>query len=206
MKDIFNNIETKEKDALIKGLEAHTVNLKKNTELSKILYKNILGIVLSGSVQIIKIDYDGNKSILEDVYEKMVFGSIISSLDSEEISLVAKEDATLLIFDYDHILKFTNTSSKSYIQFLKNVLQITNNEVAKKNIRTEILTKKTIRSRLLTYFETYSKGGRLVLNHTYTELADFLAVDRCAMTRELKNMKEEGVIETRGREITIKMS
>lgn len=206
MYNIFDSIESKEKDTLIKELEAHTVKLKKNTTLSKIFYRNILGIVLTGNAQIIKIDYDGNKSILEDLTDNMIFGSIISSLDSEEISLVAKEDATLLIFDYDHILKFTNTSSKSYIQFLKNVLQITNNEVAKKNIRTEILTKKTIRSRLLTYFETYSKGGTLVLNHTYTELADFLAVDRCAMTRELKNMKNEGVIETHGRRITIKIN
>lgn len=206
MKDIFNNIETKEKEALIKGLEAHTVKLKKNTELSKILYKNILGVVLGGSAQIIKIDYEGNKSILEDLCEGMVFGSIISSLDSEEISLVAKEEVSLLIFDYDHIFSYTSPNSKSYIQFLKNILQITNNEVDKKNIRTEILTKKTIRSRLLTYFETYSKGGTLVLSHTYTELADFLAVDRCAMTRELKNMKEEGVIQTHGRRITIKMS
>lgn len=206
MYNIFDSIDSKEKDTLIKELEAHTVKLKKNTTLSKILYRNILGIVLTGNAQIIKIDYDGNKSILEDLTDNMIFGSIISSLDSEEISLVAKEDATLLIFDYDHILKFTNTSSKSYIQFLKNVLQITNNEVAKKNIRTEILTKKTIRSRLLTYFETYSKGGTLVLNHTYTELADFLAVDRCAMTRELKNMKNEGVIETHGRRITIKIN
>lgn len=205
MHDIFNNIDTKEQETLRKTLEANTIKLKKNTELSKILYKNVLGIVLTGTAQIIKIDYEGNKNILEDLTDNMVFGSIISSLDSEEISLVAKEDTSLLIFDYDRILNYNNFNSKSYMQFLKNVLEITNYEITKKNIRTEILTKKTIRARLLAYFETYAKGGKVILSHTYTELADFLAVDRCAMTRELKNMKEEGFIETKGRSITIKM-
>lgn len=205
MHDIFNNIDAKEQEFLRKTLEANTIKLKKNTELSKILYKNVLGIVLTGTAQIIKIDYEGNKNILEDLTDNMVFGSIISSLDSEEISLVAKEDTSLLIFDYDRILNYNNFNSKSYLQFLKNVLEITNYEITKKNIRTEILTKKTIRARLLAYFETYAKGGKVILNHTYTELADFLAVDRCAMTREFKNMKEEGFIETKGRSITIKM-
>lgn len=206
MQDIFKYITTKEKENLIRSLEAHTINLKKNMTLNKILYKNILGIVIVGSAQIIKVDYEGNKSILEDVYENAVFSSTILPLDSEEISLVAREDSVLLIFDYDRILNYNNTNSKSYVQFLKNILQITNDEITKKNVRTEILTKKTIRARLLAYFETYSKGGQLILSHTYTELADFLAVDRCAMTRELKNMKEEGVIQTHGRKITMKMS
>lgn len=205
MHNIFYNIEPKEQEFLRKTLEANNINLKKNTELSKILFKNILGVVLTGTVQIIKIDYDGNKNILEDLTANMIFGSTISSLDSEDISLVAKDDSTLLIFDYDRILNYTNFNSKSYMQFLKNVLEITNDEIAKKNTRTEILTKKTIRTRLLTYFETYAKGGRVILSHSYTELADFLAVDRCAMTRELKNLKEEGFIETKGRNITIKI-
>ncbi len=205
MHDIFYNIGPKEQESLKKMLEASSIKLKKNTELSKILYKNILGIVLTGTAQIIKIDYDGNKNILEDLTSNMIFGSSISSLDSEDISLIAKEDSTLLIFDYDRILNYTSINSKSYVQFLKNILDITNDVIAKKNIRTEILTKKTIRTRLLAYFETYAKGGKVILNHSYTELADFLAVDRCAMTRELKNLKEEGFIEAKGRNITIKM-
>lgn len=205
MHDVFYNIDPKEQESLKKMLEASNIKLKKNTKLSKILYKNILGIVLTGTAQIIKIDYDGNKNILEDLTPNMIFGSTISSLDSEDISLIAKEDSTLLIFDYDRILNYTSINSKSYMQFLKNILDITNDVIAKKNIRTEILTKKTIRTRLLAYFETYAKGGKVILNHSYTELADFLAVDRCAMTRELKNLKEEGFIETKGRNITIKM-
>ena len=204
MKSIFYNIDSSEQELLSKSLEASNVNLKKNTALSKILYKNVLGIVISGSAQVIKIDYEGDKNIVEDLTPNMVFGSSISFLDGEDIELVAKEDAKLLVFDYERILNYNNYTSKSYVQFLKNILEITNDKINKENIRTAIISKKSIRSKLLTSFETYAKGGKVILGYTYTELAGFLAVDRCAMTRELKNLKEEGFIETNGRIITIK--
>ena len=72
--------------------------------------------------------------------------------------------------------------------------------------RIEILTKKTIRDKLLEYFNIYRKkhASKIIyLPFSFTDLADFLAVDRSAMTRELKNLKEEGFIETKGRRITL---
>lgn len=206
MHNIFYKISSEEQEILSKMLEANIIKLKKNSTLSKIIYKNILGVVLNGAAQIVKIDYDGNKSIIEDLFPNMVFGSTISSLESEEISLMAKEDTSLIIFDYDRILNSEHIDCKCYMQFLKNILNITNDEITQKNIRIEIITKKTIRARLLAYFEVFSKNGKILLNTTYTELADYLAVDRCAMTRELKNLKEEGFIETHGKTILIKLS
>ena len=79
-------------------------------------------------------------------------------------------------------------------------------ESEEKNERIEILTKKTIRDKLLEYFNIYRKkhASKIIyLPFSFTDLADFLAVDRSAMTRELKNLKEEGFIETKGRRITL---
>ena len=75
-----------------------------------------------------------------------------------------------------------------------------------KNERIEILTKKTIRNRLLEYFTIMSNkhGTKFIyLPFNYTDLADYLAIDRCAMSRELKNLKEEGFIEIKGKRITL---
>jgi len=72
--------------------------------------------------------------------------------------------------------------------------------------RIEILTKKTIRNKLLEYFNITSKknGSRnIYIPFNYTDLADYLAIDRCAMSRELKYLKEEGLIETKGKRITL---
>lgn len=205
MKDIFYKISPEDQEKLIKTLVANTITLKKNSTLDKILYQNILGIVLTGNAQIVKDDYDGNRSIVQDLTSHTLFGSIISSLNNEDFSLIAKEDCSILLFDYDRIITRPYSNNKNYMQFILNILDITTEEINKKNIRIELLAKKTIRGKLLAYFEMFAKGRQLVIPFSYTELADFLAIDRCAMTRELKNLKEEGFIETRGRHIKLNM-
>ena len=205
MKDIFYKITPKDQEILIKSLNANTINLKKGLKLEKFIYQNILGIVLTGTAQIIKEDYDGNKTIVQDLEPHMLFGSTLSSLNNEEFSFIAKEDCSLLLFDYDRILTKPYLNNESYVQFVLNILDITTEEINKKNIRIELLAKKTIRTKLLAYFETFAKGRQLTIPFSYTELSDFLAIDRCAMTRELKNLKEEGFIETHGRHIKLNM-
>ena len=76
-----------------------------------------------------------------------------------------------------------------------------------KNERIGILTKKTIRDKLLEYFRIRSRktGSRnIYLPFTFKELADYLAVDRSAMSRELSYLKDEGLIETIGKRIVLK--
>ena len=70
----------------------------------------------------------------------------------------------------------------------------------------EILSKKTIRSKLLTYFNiryNQKKSKYIYLPYNYKDLAEYLAIDRCAMTREIKYLKEDGFIETKGKRITL---
>ena len=68
------------------------------------------------------------------------------------------------------------------------------------------MTNKSTRDKLLAYFNMVSRrnGSRIIyLPFSYTDLADYLAVNRSAMTRELSNMKVEGLIETKGRRIKL---
>jgi len=76
----------------------------------------------------------------------------------------------------------------------------------KKNERIEILSKKTIRNRLLEYFniEANKHGSKYIyLPFNFTDLADYLGVDRSAMSRELSHLKEEKQIEVKGKKITL---
>ena len=74
------------------------------------------------------------------------------------------------------------------------------------NGRLEVLSKRTIREKLLGYFNLMVKGKMnryFYLPFSYTELADYLAIDRSAMMREIKNLKDEGFIKTNGHKITL---
>ena len=80
------------------------------------------------------------------------------------------------------------------------------NKVTNLNTRIEILTKRSIREKLRGYFNILSTRN---LNKTFslpfslTDLADYLSVDRSAMMRELKCLKDEGFIRKNGNKITL---
>lgn len=206
MKDPFYNIDEIDKEQLLKQLETVTFEFpKNNTILEKIKNDNFIGIIIDGLIQIIKTDYNGNRTIIEELSENSMFGSRISSLSNKEYSIITKEDTRIIIIDYDQILR-CNVNSNYYNQFIKNLLDITINSVNSKNERIEILTKKTIRNKLLEYFRIVSSKNNsrnIYLPFTFTDLADYLAIDRSAMTRELKYLKEEGFIEIKNKRITL---
>ena len=206
MKNPFNNITDKQKDKLLKLLEAVTLNIKKNSSiLSSIKNDNFIAIILEGRIQIIKTDYNGNRTIIEELKENGMFGTKISSLSNQEYDVITKEDAKIIMIDYERIINNDNQTSY-YNQFIKNILEIIISITNEKNNRIEILTKKNIRNKLLEYFSIVSKTNKsknIYLSSTLTDLADYLAIDRCAMMRELKYLKEEGFIEVKKQKITL---
>ena len=83
------------------------------------------------------------------------------------------------------------------------------NNTIKLNSRIELLTKKNIRDKLLTYFNILSSRSfskTFSLPFSLTDLADYLSVDRSAMMRELSHLKNEGFIEKKGNKITLLIS
>ena len=207
MTNLFHNISGKNKEKLLYTLEAHTFTFKKNTRIiSTLKDDNIIGYVVDGYMQIIRTDYNGNTTIIEELEEESVFGTMLSSLNNSEYDILTKEDTKIIILDYNRIINEEINHPNYYNQFIKNLLEIATNKINEKNERIEILTKKTIRDKLLEYFKIMSEknGSRIIyLSLNYTELAEYLAVDRCAMSRELKNLKEEGFIKTEQKKITL---
>ena len=206
MRKLFNKIESKDQKKLLKLLETSILKFKKDVTIFSNIQGNIIGIILEGSAQIIRTDYNGNRTIIEELKEESVFGTAISSLYSDECQIITKEDTKVLLIDYDLIITKENNNYAYYNQFVKNLLEITTNIIEEKNDRIEILTKKTIRDKLLEYFRIYSKkrGTKIIyLPFTLTDFADYLSVDRSAMQRELKYLKEEKFIETKGRKINL---
>ena len=202
----FQNISPKNREKLLYTLESSRLTFSKNELiLSNINQGNIIGIVIKGMMQIIKTDYNGTRTIIEELEENDIFGTIISPL-SNEYDILTKEESTVYIIDYDEIKKLDLENKSYYNQFIKNLLEIIILKIEERNNRIEILTKKTIRNKLLEYFNIESKkNGLRVINlpFNFTDLADYLAIDRSAMSRELKYLKEEGFIEIKNHKITL---
>mgnify|MGYP003307687914 CR=1 FL=1 len=209
MMKLFENISEKNQEKILKSLEANTYTFKKDsTILSTIKNENIIVIVIYGYIQIIKNDYNGNITIIEKLEDNSIFGSMFSNISNNEYQIITKEDSKLIIIEYDSI-KNNNDYTPYYTTFLKNLSNIMFEKISEKNDRIEILTEKTIRNKLLKYFQiTTKKNGskNIYLPFTFTELAEYIAVDRSAMTRELKNLKEDNIIEINNKIIKINIT
>lgn len=207
MTHLFDSINIRNKEKLLKLLETHPLHFKKNTSLfSMIQGENSIGFVTHGYLQIIKIDNNGTRTIIEELMDEDTFHTNLLSFNKNDYDIIAKEDTELILINYESIFQIEESNKDYYLQFIKNLLQITITKTEEKNERIEILTQKTIRNRLLEYFSIMSSkhGSKFIyLPFNFTDLADYLAVDRCAMSRELKNLKEEGFIEIKGKRITL---
>lgn len=208
MTNLFKNISEKHIDKLLHVLRANTITYRKNVDiLSNNNMDDFFAIIEEGSIQLIYNDYDGNKTIIEEFHEGEIFSSLISQINSEEITCITKDKTKITYIEFDQITNNEIIKTDSYIIFIKNLIKILSEQVTSKNNRIELLTKRTTRDKILEYFKMQSseKGNKtFTLPITYTELANYLSVDRSAMTREIKYLKTEGFIETNGRRITLR--
>ena len=205
MTKLFENINDKNILKLKRILKSSTAIYRKNVNvLSNVNMTDFIALIDTGSVQLIYNDYDGNNTVLEEL---QFFGSITYNVNSDEITCITKEETQITFIEYNEITNDEIIKTDFYIIFIKNLIKILNEQLHNKNARIELLTKHTTRDKLLEYFKQYSKkkgSKRFKLPMTYTDLASYLSVDRSAMTREIKYLKNEGFIEAENKIITIK--
>ncbi len=205
MTSLFKGISEKERYKLFTLLKVHIYTFDVNLNIiPTIKNDNIIGIIDEGNADIIKINYNGDKTFIENLAKDDIFGTSISALYNNEIQIITKEKTSVIIIDYKRLFYEENINKKYFNIFMQNLFTILNDKMKEKNDRISILTNKTIRNRLLEYFNVnITKGSKYVyLPFSFSELANYLGVDRSAMTRELKYMKEEGFIEIKGKRIT----
>lgn len=209
MQDIrlFKNIPEDFIETTIKALNGRKVDFKKDmTILSNMSNANEVGIILKGSASLIRIDYNGNRSIAEDLNKNDIFGGCFSDYMNEEMFVIANTDCEVLFVEYDRLLGKNITKIPNHEILIENTIEVLVKKVTSYNKRIEILNKRSIRDKLLEYFHTLEHDfakSTFTIPYTYTSLADYLAVDRSAMMREIKNLKDDGLIEVDGKKITL---
>ena len=160
---------------------------------------SVVGILISGNIHIIKEDFWGNRAILARLEPGDLFGESFSCVKTAKlpVSVVAVEDSVVLFIEYQ---KFTEPASKAqpfHAHLIRNMLQI----LAKKNIqltqKLEHMVKRTTREKLMSYLSEQAlkmKSQSFSIPFNRQELADYLSVDRSAMSNELCKMRDEGIL------------
>ena len=160
-----------------------------------------IGVILSGSVELIRYDYYGNKSIVTTVKKNELFGESFACLDNKRIpvSIEAKEDTVILLIDINRIIKTCSNACSFHNTMIYNLLQA----VAIKNIilnqKIEVTSKRTTREKLLAYLYIEAKKAKskaFYISYDRQGLADYLEVDRSGLSNEISKLIKEKVIKS----------
>lgn len=169
--------------------------------------RNQMCILISGEADLIRYDYNGNKTIIGHFTANDIFGEAFYPTNTNnELFVTAKENCTVLFFIYTDIIKKCKSNCTFHNELSSNIQFLVMNQIIKLNTRIELLAKRNIRDKLLSYFDLISSkrlSQTFTLPFSLTDLADYLSVDRSAMMREISHLKDEGFIEKKGHKITL---
>lgn len=197
---LFKNINPGDLHKLLKCLQSDNVIYQKEQIIihSGERTKKI-GILISGKIHIINDDCWGNRTIIKEIIPGELFGEAYACLPEKNFifSIIAKEKCEVLYLDISKILHSCKNNCLYHQQLIENLLMIT----ASKNIlltkKINHLTNRSIRKKILAYLSDFSKecgSNSFKIPFNRQQLANYLAVDRSALSFELSKMQKEGII------------
>lgn len=160
-----------------------------------------MGLVLSGRVHIENDDLWGNKSVLDSIEPGRVFAETYACVPTEPlmVNVVAAEPSDILFLNVGRILKTCPTACPHHSRLIRNLLTLTAQKNLNLSRRIFHTASKSIRGRLLSYLSFQAvlhESREFTIPFNRQQLADYLSVDRSALSNELGKMQREGLIKT----------
>lgn len=197
---LFEGIRAQELPGLLACLGAAAVKIGKNGQVfSEGEPARHVGIVLEGSVQIVQDDYYGNRTILGRAGVGELFGESFAcaGIPALPVSVIATEDSAVLRIDCCRITRSCSNACEFHNRLILNLLQV----MAAKNLafhkKLEITAKRTTREKLLAYLyeqEKLHRSRSFTIPFDRQALADYLGVERSAMSAELSKLRKDGIV------------
>ncbi len=207
---LFQGIDDSDLENMLTCLDAKTTEIFKGEPVFlEGAPARFTGVVLSGKIQIIREDYYGNRSVLAVLGPGELFAEVFSfaGLDTMPVSAVALKNSHVLLLDCRRLITTCSNACHFHSRLLKNLLQ----EMAKKNLamnqKIQYMSQKTTKEKLTAYLLEQAKRNKspeFVIPYDRQALADYLGVERSAMSAEIGKMKNAGQIDTKGAWFCIK--
>ena len=200
---LFSGIETSNLSAMLGCLGARFLSFSKSEPiLQEGQPAKDVGLLLSGSAQVLRIDYYGNRSIVANVSPAQLFGEAFACAEVEllHVSVVATERCQVMMIDCRRITITCDSACSFHNQMIFNLLKV----VAQKNIlfhqKIEITSQRSTREKLMTYLLMQAKeqgSSQFTIPFDRQALADYLEVERSGLSAEISKLRKEGVLDTK---------
>ena len=164
-------------------------------------FVSYVGIVLTGSLKIVIEDVLGNRSIISEFNKGELFAESLACSGIEYSPFMAITDTGCIIakLEFQKIFHTCKTSCEHHTKIVENMIKIIASKNLLLNQKIQTLSARSIREKILNYLTFVQNQNRkqtyIEIPYTRDELADYLCVNRSALSRELSHMKEEGILD-----------
>ena len=168
--------------------------LRQGEHLSNIL------VLVEGSLHIQRDDYWGNRSILGHIGIGEIFGEAYAAPDSGTLlnDVIAVEDSAVYFFDVKRVISTCSSACRFHTMVVQNLFFAISEKNRTLVQKLDYLSRRTTREKLISYLSEEAKkqnSPRITIPFNRQQLADYLSVDRSAMSSELGRMRDEGLLE-----------
>lgn len=196
--DLFEHVENNQVLELLKCFGIKTKTYKQNSYVLKTGSRiNFLGVMLSGTAIVTKNDVLGKSTVLEILKTNDIFGhnTVCFGLNKSPVDIIAQSECEILFLPFDKVVTPCAKLCPYHLQLIKNVMKMISKRNSLLTDKIDILGQKTTREKILALLYSYKKEDKpFTIPYSRAGMAEFLGVDRSAMSRELCKMRDEGLL------------
>ena len=205
--NIFNNIDKNEIINILNDFKAQKKHFDKGNAIIEMGDKvNSVYIIAKGEIEISKEYEDTRKNIVNILTDGDIFAEAFafSSNQISSIQAISLNSSDIIEIKSINILNSKNNDTKN--KFIENLLRVISDKNKFLAFKNDILSQKSLRSKIIIYLKYMSniqKSSNILIPYNRDKLADFIAADRSALSRELNKLYKENIIKLDGNRISI---
>lgn len=209
---LFSGVQREELASLLNCLQARTIRVEKGMPVFlEGDEAGFIGLVLEGAVQIVRDDYDGTRSVLGHAESGELFGEAYacSNVKTMPVSGYAMHQSSIMFFSCHKMLTVCSNACRFHNQIVKNLLQVVAEHNMNMSRKIQFMSQKTTRQKLMAYLLDQAKragSAEFTVPFDRQALADYLGVERSAMSAELGKMRKDGILTTCGSHFTLRLT
>ena len=181
-------------------------NYKQGAKVTEFGTNNkVVGIVIRGEIDVIREDELGNRTILEKLLPNSIFAEQLTYYGDDFTYAISSTDSSIVILTYDYIIKSCSRNCEHHQKLVSRISELLIERSTLLSKRVDILSRKTTRDKLIAYFKTLTdeESDKIHIPYSYSNLAEYLCIDRANLMRELKKMEDEKIIKREKQDITL---